>query len=226
MSRTFLITVIGVIGLTSILAAQQAEADAPAVSWRLLNLAGGIAEAESAVNAHLELGFVPVGIEFGADGSLVVLLGRDLPDTVTGWGISEHSDWNALESDINERIRGGYRPADISKHGNALYVLWLQSTAELAGWRIHAAAEDRDSRSETIQGFEESGFVLRGMSSFEGLDWFLFVRPTTGEAATQIRTFGFDPIALRDGINDEVARGSSPRGIGIDTRGYVVVLGD
>lgn len=207
---------------TGHLHSQSGSVETEQVTWQLLSLAGGLADAESAVNAQLERGLVPTGIELEPNGTLILLFTSVIHMEFTGWGITEHTDWNALETDIVDTIRDGFRPVDISRTENGLIVLWLKSNTAIAGWRIHAAPQDRTAHGKTVEGFRDNGFELWGISSHAGLTWYLFIRREVLPAGARIQVHGHDLEALRDGIRRVVQDGAAPRAVAHDEEGFTI----
>lgn len=201
---------------------QSAPPESTPVGWRLLSLGGGIDEAEAAINSQLTTGLVPIGVELEPDGTLLLLFTREVSIEFSGWRITEHMDWNSLETDVTAGIRDGFRPVDISRTPEGLLILWLRSDDEISGWRIHAASPERTARAETVQAFRENGFALQGLSAHEGLDWYLFVRQGSRAPAAHIRVHSGDPVTLRDGISATVQDGTLPCAIAHDDEGFLV----
>ncbi|MBU8912990.1 MAG: hypothetical protein KOO61_03135 [Spirochaetales bacterium] len=181
--------------------------------WRLVFFpVGDESGTESIHNLDVE-GYVPVGIEYTLGESLAVLLVNDESVALGRWAITRYTDWNQLEDDITATIRDGFVPMDISRYGDALAVLWLETDLPLEGWRISASENSQTERSRTLRSFETSGFTLHGVSVNQDLVWYLFLRLGETARATQLLTYPMESAAIQNGLITAADQGWRPTGI-------------
>ena len=186
------------------------SADAP---WQLVFFPAGDDGTVESINHSIAEGYRPVGIEYSLGESLAVLLVKDESVAMGRWAIAEYSDWNTLEDDITASIQDGFVPMDISRYGEALAVLWVDTELSVEGWRISTSENSFTERAQTIRGFETSGFTLYGISINQDLVWYLFLRFGETTHTAQLLAYPMDSVALQNGLITATDQGWRPTGI-------------
>ncbi len=212
-SRTILFSLVLCLALAAAAFGQtdlQQLADAP---WQLVFFPASDDSAVESVNNFIAGGYVPVGIEYTLGESLAVLLVKDESVAVDRWTIAEYTDWNKLEDDITASIQDGSVPMDISRYGEALAVLWVETDLPLEGWRISTSENSFTERARTIQSFETSGFTLYGVTVNENLVWYLFLRLGETAHTSQLLAYPMDSAVIQSGLITATDQGWRPTGI-------------
>lgn len=192
---------------------RQMSPDAP---WRLVVFPPGELDgAASDISGIIEEGFMPVGLEIEPSSETTLLFVQAGDAEVQGWAITDYLDWNQLEAEITATIRQGFVPMDISRYGDALGVLWVRMDLPIAGWRIHAAENTAAERADTLNRFQEQGFSLWGVSLYQDLLWYLFIRRDENQTAGAISLYGKDLNEVRGGIVTSGESGWLPSGIAV-----------
>jgi hypothetical protein len=182
-------------------------------AWHVVLFTPGDASATSTVNDGIRSGYIPVGFEVTPGESLAVLLVRSGSFTVESWAILEYTDWNALESEITGGINDGFVPMDISRYEETLAVLWVRTPLEIEGWRVSTSPNTIADRTRTVNDFQSQGFTLWGISVYEGLAWYLFLRQPGIPPAGTIAGFGKATDLLQSGLREASQDGWLPNGL-------------
>lgn len=183
---------------------------APASSWRILRFPEGSTSFAQGINQQIALGYFPVGIETTESGGLEVLVVKDTSRSGGLWIIRQHSDWNALEAEITASMQEGLVPADISRHGGGLAILWVAWEGPGASsWIISTSANNDESISGTLEDAQARGFSLQGLSVHQDLVWYLFLKNTDLTTA-RVVTYSSDANQIIPGVNEATADGWRP----------------
>ncbi len=212
-NRTILLALVFSLTVASVAYGQtdtQPPRDAP---WQLVFFPVGNENTVESINDSVAEGYVPVGIEYTLGESLAVLLVKDESVELGRWAIADFTDWNQLEDDITASIREGFVPMDISRYGEALAVLWVETDLPLEGWRISTSQNSPAERSRTLRSFETSGFTLYGVSVNQDLVWYLFLRLGETARGTQLLAYPMESAAIQGGLIAATDQGWRPTGI-------------
>lgn len=205
--------------------------DAPEISiseedtWRILLFEDAGSEAVVGVQQHIEAGFVPVGLEVSLDTGMHVLVTR-LPGVSVGrWAIVDYDDWNKLEDEITASIADGFVPMDISRYGDVLAVLWVETDDIVVdGWRISTAANTATQKDLAIERFGHQQFSVWGTSKHENLAWFLFLRERSMQPGGFITTYSISGNEVAAGIAAAAATDWTPIGIATDETAVDIIF--
>ncbi len=212
-SRTILLALVLSLVLTAAAFGQmgvQSSTDAP---WQLVFFPIGDESAVESTNNFIAEGYMPVGIEYTLGESLAVLLVKAESVALGRWAIAEYTDWNQLEDDITASIQDGFVPMDISRYGEALAVLWVETDMPLEGWRISTSENSFTERSRTIHSYETSGFTLYGVTVNENLVWYLFLRLGETAHTSQLLAYPMESVVIQNGLITATDQGWRPTGI-------------
>ena len=208
--------------LTSTLYAQYdspapgAAPDSPLSSdqpWKLVFFPIGDTQGTAdGISELIRSGFVPVGLEITPGASIAVLVARTEMLEIRGWVITDIDDWNTLEGEITAGIERGLVPMDISRYGDSLAVMWVDTDFPIEGWRISTSPNTVSDRIRTINDFQGLGFTLWGMSVHENLAWYLFLRLPGTFPSGAVSGFAKDATALQAGMVAASKEGWAPNG--------------
>jgi hypothetical protein len=182
------------------------------VPWRLIVFEPGDPATSATINETIRDGYMPVGMETKPGESLSVLFVRSGTRTVDSWAILDYDDWNALEAEITGGIQDGFVPMDISRYSDRLAVLWVRTDVQVEGWRISTSPNTIGDRTRTINEFQSQGFTLWGLSVYEELAWYLFLRTAGDPPAGAVSGYAKDTMLLQSGMAGASSRGWLPNG--------------
>lgn len=191
--------------------------------WHLLLYAGIGDDVIADINTYIRAGFLPVGMEINPEGGLSVLVVQSGGIEIEGWIIHDYTDWNQLEAEITASIREGFVPMDISRFGQGLAVLWVETDdIPVDGWRISTSQNNVTGRTRTLNQFQDQGFTLWGLSEHEGLAWFLFIKRAGLQPLGTVSGFSIQAEQIAKGILTANAAGWVPNGLAVSDQNYFV----
>jgi hypothetical protein len=197
----------------------------PGDLWRVVFFGVGDPETEQVVTSLVADGYIPTGFEVEPGQTLGMLLVDRGEFEIDGWVINEYADFSVFEREFTAAISSGYVPMDISRFGNSISVLWVETDQiQIDGWRIHSTANTVDSRAAAINQFQEQGFSLWGFSAFRDQAWFLFLNSPQSNMFGVVSAFPKIDEALRDGILQANTNGFLPNGLGISGDSFFVSM--
>jgi len=221
MKRSVIAIALAFVAATALLA-QESPSPSAGEPWKLLVFPIGAPGMEEQINEEVANGYMPVGVELEPGESLSVLLVQSGETEVDSWVISDHADWNALEDEITQGLTAGLVPMDISRVEDALVILWVRASIPVTGWRLHTAANTISDRARATNQFQSEGFTLWGISVYEDLAWFLFLKQPESQRAGTTSVYRKATGAITDGIVRSSEDGWLPIGLAATLDDYYV----
>lgn len=216
--RRVVIGILLVLMAGGLVTAQSPSVRVPGDLWTLLFLSPTDPEAESTINEAVRAGFLPTGVEIEEDGTMAILLVDRGEIEIEGWIVNEYDDFSTLEREITGAIRAGFVPMDISRFGNSISILWIE-TADITvdSWRIHTIPNDVTRRNDAINQFQSEGFTLWGVSEHDNRVWFLFLRSDSFTNEGVVTRFNRIDQEIQEGILQANTRAFLPNGIALSS---------
>lgn len=200
-------------------------------SWLITQYSEDLDEARSAIQARVDDGYTPVGLEV-AEGSGISVLYVDRPfaDRM-GWNAGsarlerfETADMEATERRMNSTFADGWFPVDISRSEEAFYILLLDLPWRVERFRFAYDMFTSERLLAAIEMFEEDGLALAGISLYEGVQiWYLFVEsPDWQPERLYFTSYANDDESIVSGFNGDMSDGWIPAGFAVGTTSLTV----
>lgn len=200
-------------------------------SWLINQYSEDLDQARAAIQARVDDGYIPVGLEV-AEGSGVSVLYVDRPfaDRM-GWTAGsarlerfETGDMEAAERRISSTFDDGWFPVDISRSEEAFYMLLLDLPWRVERFRFAYDMFTSERLQAAIQRFEDDGMALSGISLYEGVQiWYLFVdSPDWEPERLYFTSYANNNESIVAGFNADMSEGWIPAGFAVGTTSLTV----
>nr|MDA3948437.1 hypothetical protein [Spirochaeta sp.] len=123
---------------------------------------------------------------------------------------------------ITEGLTAGLVPMDISRVEDTLVILWVRAAIPVTGWRLHTAPNTISDRAKATNEFQGLGFTLWGISVYEDLAWFLFLKQPEPQRSGTVSVYNKGTGSITDGIIRATADRWLPVGIAATVDNYYV----
>ncbi len=203
----------------------------PRQSWLIAQYSEDLNEARREIQARVDDGYTPVGLEV-AEGSGISVLYVDRPFAdQLGWNADsarlerfETADMAQTEQRINNTFADGWFPVDVSRSEEAFYLLLLDLPWRVERFRFAYDMFTSERLQAAIGQFEEDGMALAGISLYEGVQiWYLFVEsPDWQPEQLYFTSYANDNESIVAGFNGDMSEGWIPAGFAVGTTSLTV----
>lgn len=167
------------------------------------------------ISQFLQNGYVPVGMESEADGTLRVLYALNTWFEFSNWAIQEFTDLENLNAEMTAVLQEGWLPMAMSATDDGLQVLFIETDVELDAWQIAVGPLSVDSALATLESWRNDGYTPWALTlSPDDEVWYLFLQTdVVPNRAALFNGFENAQSAITEGINSDIQNAWYPWGL-------------
>lgn len=192
--------------------------------WQLVKHPFDMEKAKEEINVICIDGYLPVGLDIKDGDGIYLLYIMDTGKILKKWFIHYFDNIETFEADVTYIIQNGWIPMDISKTDTGMYVLFINTDAEIEGWRISTISNDTSDKNQLISDFYSKGFHCYGISFDKSRTWYLFLKMPglEGKKMTLLKHRNLPDVISRS-IDKEIDNAWIPWGFMLEEK-YIYIL--